>query len=159
MGWKVIISPSAQSDLADIVRYIALHNSDAAARLGYELITRAESVAAFPEIGRAVPDFQQPHLREVICRHIASFTACGEIGSGLKSSASGMGRAVFLTFPAEGKMKESLPLSLVNDYLYCPRRAALKIVEGWRAANKHTNRGDIVHEHADVPGYEQEFFC
>jgi len=32
------------------------------------LITRAESVAAFPEIGRVVPEFRQPNLREVICR-------------------------------------------------------------------------------------------
>jgi len=47
-----------------------------------------------------------------------------------------------------------LPLSLLNDYLYCPRRAALKVVEGWRAANQHTERGDIVHEHSDLPGYE-----
>jgi CRISPR-associated exonuclease Cas4 len=43
---------------------------------------------------------------------------------------------------------------LLNDYLFCPRRAALKIVEGWRAENKHTVLGDIVHEHADLPGYE-----
>ena len=50
--------------------------------------------------------------------------------------------------------RELLPLSLLNDYLYCPRRAALKVVEGWRAANEHTNRGDIVHEHADLAGYE-----
>jgi CRISPR-associated exonuclease Cas4 len=47
-----------------------------------------------------------------------------------------------------------LPLSLLNDYLYCPRRAALKIVEGWRSANQHTERGDIVHEHSDLAGYE-----
>jgi CRISPR-associated exonuclease Cas4 len=47
-----------------------------------------------------------------------------------------------------------LQLSLLNDFLYCPRRAALKIVEGWREANEHTVRGDIVHEHADLPGYE-----
>lgn len=51
-------------------------------------------------------------------------------------------------------MTDALPLSLLNDYLYCPRRAALKIVEGWREANEHTARGDIVHEHADLPGYE-----
>lgn len=49
---------------------------------------------------------------------------------------------------------EPLPLSLLNDYLYCPRRAALKIVEGWRETNVHTDRGDIVHEHADLAGYE-----
>jgi len=68
MGWQVIIAPSAQTDLADIVRYVAQHNSNAAARLGYELITRAESLASFPEIGRMVPEFRQPNLREIICR-------------------------------------------------------------------------------------------
>lgn len=68
MGWQVIIAPSARADLADIVRYIARHNSDAAARLGYELIIRAESLAQFPEIGRMVPEFHQPDLREIICR-------------------------------------------------------------------------------------------
>jgi CRISPR-associated exonuclease Cas4 len=50
--------------------------------------------------------------------------------------------------------REALPLSLLNDLLYCPRRAALKAVEGWREANEHTVRGDIAHEHADLPGYE-----
>ena len=51
-------------------------------------------------------------------------------------------------------MTEPLPLSLLNDCLYCPRRAALKLVEGWREANVHTERGDIVHEHSDLTGYE-----
>ena len=49
---------------------------------------------------------------------------------------------------------EQFPLSLLNDFLYCPRRAALKVVEGWREANEHTMLGDIVHEHADLPGYD-----
>ncbi len=55
---------------------------------------------------------------------------------------------------ANSPEREMLPLSLLNDFLYCPRRAALKIVEGWRSANMHTVRGDILHEHADSPGYE-----
>ena len=55
---------------------------------------------------------------------------------------------------ADSPGREALPLSLLNDFLYCPRRAALKVVEGWRAANQHTERGDIVHEHADLAGYE-----
>ena len=54
----------------------------------------------------------------------------------------------------ETSILEPLPLSLLNDFLYCPRRAALKVVEGWRSANQHTARGDIVHEHADLRGYE-----
>ena len=51
-------------------------------------------------------------------------------------------------------MADPLALSLLNDYLYCPRRAALKAVEGHREENEHTVRGDIVHEHADLPGDE-----
>lgn len=53
-----------------------------------------------------------------------------------------------------GNAPDAFPLSLLNDFLYCSRRAALKILEGWREANEHTERGDIVHEHADLPGYE-----
>ncbi|MGA3182219.1 MAG: CRISPR-associated protein Cas4, partial [Verrucomicrobiota bacterium] len=55
---------------------------------------------------------------------------------------------------ANSPAQEMLPLSLLNDFLFCPRRAGLKIIEGWRAENEHTVRGDIVHEHADLPGYE-----
>ena len=68
MGWKVIIAPSAQADLEEIVGYVAGHNSNAAVRLGFELIHRTESLAIFPEIGRIVPEFRHPDLREVICR-------------------------------------------------------------------------------------------
>lgn len=49
---------------------------------------------------------------------------------------------------------DPLPLSLINDFLYCPRRAALKAIEGVRSENVHTARGDIVHEHTDLAGYE-----
>jgi len=55
-------------DLADIVRYISRHNSDAAARLGFESITRAENLTNFPELGRRVPEFQPTDLREIIFR-------------------------------------------------------------------------------------------
>jgi CRISPR-associated exonuclease Cas4 len=58
------------------------------------------------------------------------------------------------TNPRAPELPEPLPLSLLNDLLYCPRRAALKAVEGWRSANQHTARGDILHEHADLPGYD-----
>ncbi len=49
---------------------------------------------------------------------------------------------------------EIFALSLLNDFLFCPRRAALKEIEGQRAANVHTLIGDLAHEHADLPGYE-----
>ena len=36
---------------------------------------------------------------------------------------------------------EQIALSLLNDYVYCKRRAALKLIDGSRASNVHTNRG------------------
>ena len=68
MGWIIVSAPSAQGDLEDIVRYLARHNPEAAVRMGNSLIARAEGLAAFPEIGRLVPEFRQPDLREVIHR-------------------------------------------------------------------------------------------
>jgi plasmid stabilization system protein ParE len=68
MGRKVIISPSGESDLSDIVAYVARHNPDAAVRLGMVLIARAEMLAEFPEIGRIVPEFKRSDLREIIHR-------------------------------------------------------------------------------------------
>ncbi len=51
-------------------------------------------------------------------------------------------------------MSEPLPLSLLNDFIYCKHRAALKAIEGVRGTNEHTLRGDLNHEHADLPGFE-----
>jgi plasmid stabilization system protein ParE len=83
---KAKIAPSAQADLADIIRYVAQHNSDAAARLGYELITCAENLANFPEI--------------------ASSTGCGATSSALTSFDSATLRADSPASPArfEGQL-------------------------------------------------------
>lgn len=51
-------------------------------------------------------------------------------------------------------LPDPIPLSLLNDFLFCQRRAALKAIEGWRGTNQHTVLGDNVHEQADVAGYE-----
>ena len=50
---------------------------------------------------------------------------------------------------------DPLPLSALNDYLYCERRAALKFIEGLCGTNEHTLLGDLAHAHVDTPGYEQ----
>ncbi len=47
-----------------------------------------------------------------------------------------------------------IPLSAINQYLYCPRRAALIQVEGTFADNEHTLIGKQIHEQTDLPGYE-----
>jgi CRISPR-associated exonuclease Cas4 len=48
-----------------------------------------------------------------------------------------------------------LPLSALNDFLYCSRRAGLKFIEGLRGSNEHTVIGDLAHANVDHPGYEQ----
>jgi CRISPR-associated exonuclease Cas4 len=48
---------------------------------------------------------------------------------------------------------ERLPLSLLNDFLFCNRRAGLKLIENLRGANVHTVEGDIAHDRVDTPGY------
>lgn len=49
---------------------------------------------------------------------------------------------------------DPIPLSLLNDYLYCDRRAALKVIEGVRGTNEHTVIGDSFHDRTDIAGYE-----
>jgi plasmid stabilization system protein ParE len=66
MGSPIIIAPSARNDLRDIVAFAALRNPDAAERLGFALIARAESLAQFPLRGRVVPEYNDPRLREVL---------------------------------------------------------------------------------------------
>ena len=56
------------------------------------------------------------------------------------------------SFDSEGQV---IPLSAINQYLYCPRRAALIHVEGTFTDNEHTLIGSQFHEQADVPGYEK----
>ncbi len=47
-----------------------------------------------------------------------------------------------------------VPLSAINQFLYCPRRAALIHIDGVFENNMHTVLGILAHEHPDLPGYE-----
>ena len=47
-----------------------------------------------------------------------------------------------------------IPLSSINQYLFCPRRAGLIHVEGVFAENQHTVLGSQLHDQTDIPGYE-----
>jgi len=66
MDCKVILSPRAIQDLKEIVRYISFDNPKAAERFGYALIDAALSLAALPERGRWVPEFDDGMTREII---------------------------------------------------------------------------------------------
>ena len=68
MDYQVVLSPSARTDLRDIVRYISLDNPDEALRFGRFLISRTRLLAQSPELGRVVPEFKDPQIREIIVR-------------------------------------------------------------------------------------------
>ena len=66
MGFPVILAPRSREDLKQIVSFIARHNQERARSFGHELIDRALAIGAFPELGRAVPEVNDPAVREVI---------------------------------------------------------------------------------------------
>ena len=66
MGFKVILTPQSLDDLKETVTFIAKDNPERARTFGNELIDRALSVAAFPELGRVVPEIGEPAVREII---------------------------------------------------------------------------------------------
>jgi toxin ParE1/3/4 len=68
MGYQVALSPSARRDLRDIVRYISLDSPERAVILGQFLVSSTERLADFPEMGRVVPEFSDPFLREIVVR-------------------------------------------------------------------------------------------
>jgi addiction module RelE/StbE family toxin len=68
MGYPVAFSPSARRDLRDIVRYISLDSPDRALRLGELLVSSVKRLADFPEMGRVVPELNDPSIREIIVR-------------------------------------------------------------------------------------------
>jgi CRISPR-associated exonuclease Cas4 len=51
---------------------------------------------------------------------------------------------------------DTIPISALNHYLYCPRRCALIHMEKTFAENVHTLRGNALHEHADEVESSQE---
>lgn len=53
-----------------------------------------------------------------------------------------------------GSGERIIPLSAINQYLYCNRRAALIHVEGTFTDNEHTLIGSQLHERTDVLGYQ-----
>lgn len=66
MGKKVIVAPSARSDLHGIVREIASDAPERAAKFGEALLDHAEQAGVFPRSGRIVPEFGRDDLRELI---------------------------------------------------------------------------------------------
>jgi CRISPR-associated exonuclease Cas4 len=57
--------------------------------------------------------------------------------------------------PRPSASPETIPLSALNHFLYCARRAYLIHGEGIFVDNEHTVLGNLAHQAVDTPGYEQ----
>jgi CRISPR-associated exonuclease Cas4 len=51
---------------------------------------------------------------------------------------------------------DTVLISALNQYVFCPRRCALMHIEGIWSDNQHTVTGTLLHDHADAPGYESD---
>ena len=68
MGYRIALAPSARGDLRDIVRYISLDSPDRAIAFGQFLVGSIRRLGDFPEMGRIVPEFDDPAIREIVVR-------------------------------------------------------------------------------------------
>ena len=62
----LIWTEPAVADLEEIGQFISKDNPPAAEKVGSKIIREAENIAAFPRLGRIVPEFGNPQIREII---------------------------------------------------------------------------------------------
>jgi hypothetical protein len=72
MDFKVIFRETFLKDLERIIRKIAVHNSDAALKLGEIIIQASESLSFFPERYPRVR--QRPGIRRLIVKRISKYS-------------------------------------------------------------------------------------
>lgn len=68
MDYTVILSPKAIRDLESIVRYIALDNSEAARKVGQNLLDKTKELSQFPFQGQKMSEFNSLDIRQVILK-------------------------------------------------------------------------------------------
>lgn len=68
MAYKLIWSPASRDDLRDIVAFISRDSPPRAETFAYRLITETDKLQTFSELGRVVPEYRVPTIREIILR-------------------------------------------------------------------------------------------
>jgi toxin ParE1/3/4 len=69
VDFKIVWTLRSRADLRDIATFIAKDNPDAALRLGALIFDRVNSLKKFPELGRVVPERNQPAIREIVVKN------------------------------------------------------------------------------------------
>lgn len=64
---KTIWTEPALDDLQDIVAHIARDSTAYAERFGLRIVEAPRRLEQFPHVGRMMPVFQDPNIRELIC--------------------------------------------------------------------------------------------
>ena len=68
MDFKIVWTLRSREDLRDIAAFISKDNPPAALKLGDQIFARVDSLEQFPELGRVVPERNQPHIREIVVK-------------------------------------------------------------------------------------------
>lgn len=68
MAYRLIWAAIARQDLQELVAYIAENNPDTARVFAQRVFRSIRHLADFPLSGRAVPEFVDPTIREIIRR-------------------------------------------------------------------------------------------
>ena len=69
MDFKIVWTLRSREDLRDIATFIAKDNPPAALKLGELIFARVDTLERFPELGRVVPERNQPNLREMVVKN------------------------------------------------------------------------------------------
>jgi plasmid stabilization system protein ParE len=67
MGYKIVWVEPAIHDLKEIVEYIAEDNTEAALRIGHEVIDHVGILEGFPFIGSCFPRYSKSSVHEILC--------------------------------------------------------------------------------------------
>ena len=68
MGFKIVFTKPAITDLSGLVRFVARNDPKAAESLGFAIIAKTQTLNEFPRLGRVVPEFKIEKIREIIHR-------------------------------------------------------------------------------------------
>jgi toxin ParE1/3/4 len=66
VDFKIDWTLRSREDLREIATFIARDNPDAALKLGDLIFKRVDTLQQFPEIGRIVPERDEPNVREIV---------------------------------------------------------------------------------------------
>jgi len=68
VDFKIVWTLRSREDLREIAAFIAKDNP-AALKLGDLIFDRVDSLEKFPELGRVVPERNQPNIREIVVKN------------------------------------------------------------------------------------------